>query len=59
MKKSDFPETCAPCRLATREKLRAELEGQTVKINQEYVIEERKAKKRGPKGFGKKATVEA
>jgi len=33
MKKSDFPTTCAPCRLANREKLRAILSG--VRVNQE------------------------
>ncbi len=55
MKKSDFPETCASCRLATREKLRAELEGLSVKITEEYKIEERKAKK--GKGKGKKITA--
>ena len=55
MKKSDFPETCASCRLATREKLRAELEGLSVKITEEYKIEERKAKK----GKGKKRTAAA
>ncbi len=57
MKKSDFPETCASCRLATREKLRAELEGLSVKITEEYKIEERKAKK--GKGKGKKLTAAA
>jgi hypothetical protein len=57
MKKSDFPETCASCRLATREKLRAELEGLSVKITEEYKIEERKAKK--GKGKGKKVTAAA
>ena len=57
MKKSDFPETCASCRLATREKLRAELEGLSVKITEEYKIEERKAKK--GKGKGKKPTAPA
>ncbi len=57
MKKSDFPDTCAPCRLATREKLRAQLDGvkQPAKES-EYLIEVRTGAK-GAKGFGKKRKI--
>jgi len=55
MKKSDFPTTCAPCRLANREKLRAILSG--VRVNQEedtgpYILEVKTSKRKGPKSLG-------
>ncbi len=60
MKKSDFPTTCAPCRLANREKLRAILSG--VRVNQEedtgpYILEVKTSKRKGPKGLGQKKVV--
>lgn len=56
MKKSDFPESCFNCRLANREKLRAQLEGRLQKIESEYILEVKTGGK-GPKGFGKKKKI--
>ncbi len=56
MKKTDFPDMCCGCRLTTREKMRAELEGRPFvsdkKPQNEFVIEIKEVKKgkvNGPK----------
>jgi hypothetical protein len=59
MKKTDFPDKCSACRLANREKMRAELEG-VPKIGKEkpaeYIIETKEVKK-GGKANGPKPTL--